>query len=172
MINRVTPDNITELRPNQVLVFGSNSEGRHKKGMALFALQKCGAIFGQAKGLQGQSYAIITKKNWWQPRSSTLIEIEIEALEFIEFAIEHPEYHFLVPKIGCENAGYSIEEIAPLFDEAVAVRNISLPVEFWDVLNKEQNREVKEIMGIDVGVWEVKKEDIIKRTKIKFKILK
>jgi len=139
MINRVTSDNITELRPNQILVFGSNSEGRHKKGMALFALQKCGAILGQARGLQGQSYAIITKKNWWQKRSSTLNEIQIEILDLVLFAMEHPELTFLVPKIGCENAGYSIEEIAPLFIDCIHQRNISLPVEFWDVLNSQSN---------------------------------
>lgn len=136
MINRITPNIVTELRPNEVILFGSNDQGRHKKGMALFALQKCGAILGQSRGLQGQSYAIVTKKNWWQPRSSTLLEIEIEVLEFIAFAIEHSELTFLVTKIGTANAGYSIEEIAPLFRDAIPVKNIKLPVEFWDVLNQ------------------------------------
>lgn len=52
---------ITKLEPNQIFVFGSNTEGRHGKGAALFAKQKCGAIYGQASGPQGQSYAIVTK---------------------------------------------------------------------------------------------------------------
>jgi hypothetical protein len=39
-------------------------------------------------------------------------------------------------------------------------------------LNKELDIECKEIMGMDVGAWEEEKEDIIKRTKIKFQILK
>lgn len=172
MVNRITPDNIAELRPNQIFVFGSNEEGFHRRGAARFALDHCGANIGQGRGLQGQSYAIVTKKDFRKVKSSTLQEIEIEVLEFIKFAIEHPEYQFLVTKIATDLAGYSIEEIAPLFDEAVAVRNISLPVEFWDILNKELDRECKEIMGTDVGAWEEEKEDIIRKTKIKFDILK
>jgi len=136
MINRITPNIVTEIKPGQILVFGGNSEGRHKKGLALFALQKCGAILGQSKGLQGQSYAIITKKNWWQKRSSTLNEIQIEILDLVLFAMEHPELTFIVPKIGTENAGYSIEEIAPLFIDCIHQRNIHLPVKFWDILNE------------------------------------
>lgn len=136
MINRITPNIVTKLSDNQIFVFGSNSEGRHKKGLALFALQKCGAVLGQSRGFQGQSYAIVTKKIWWRPQSSTLQEIQIEILEFIVFAIAHPKLTFLVPKIGCENAGYSVEEIAPLFKDAILVKNIHLPVEFWDVLNQ------------------------------------
>lgn len=52
---------ITELPENGIFVFGSNTQGRHGKGAALLAKNKFGAIYGQAKGLQGQSYAIITK---------------------------------------------------------------------------------------------------------------
>lgn len=33
-------------------------------------------------------------------------------------------------KIGCGIAGFSTEEIAPLFAKAIAVDNIILPVEF------------------------------------------
>ena len=49
------------LEPNQIFVFGSNTQGRHGAGAALIAKQKFGAIYGKAEGLQGQSYAIITK---------------------------------------------------------------------------------------------------------------
>jgi len=52
---------IKSLKQNEVFVFGSNTEGKHGLGAALFAKQKCGAIYGQSMGLQGQSYAIITK---------------------------------------------------------------------------------------------------------------
>jgi hypothetical protein len=51
MINRITPDNITELRPNQIFVFGSNEEGFHRRGAARFALDSCGANIGQGRGL-------------------------------------------------------------------------------------------------------------------------
>lgn len=52
---------ITELKPNEIFVFGSNPQGRHGKGAALVAKTKFGAKYGQARGLQGQSYAIVTK---------------------------------------------------------------------------------------------------------------
>ena len=52
---------IRSLQPNQIFVFGSNTQGRHGLGAAKIALQKFGAKYGQAEGIQGQSYAIITK---------------------------------------------------------------------------------------------------------------
>ena len=51
----------TKLKSNQIFVFGSNTQGRHGKGSALVARLNFGAIYGQAYGLQGQSYAIVTK---------------------------------------------------------------------------------------------------------------
>lgn len=139
MINRITPNIITELRPNEIFVFGSNEEGFHRRGAARFALDHCGAIIGQGRGLQGQSYAIVTKKDFRRVKSSTLEEIQIEILDLVLFAMEHPENQFLVTKIGTDLAGYSIEEIAPLFIDCIHQRNISLPVEFWDILNSQSN---------------------------------
>jgi hypothetical protein len=42
-----TPDNIRELPPNYVFVFGSNYAGRHGRGAAKLALQKFGAKYGK-----------------------------------------------------------------------------------------------------------------------------
>ena len=58
----VIPNHIKELKENEIFVFGSNRQGRHGKGAALTARNKFGAIYGQSEGLQGQSYAIITKE--------------------------------------------------------------------------------------------------------------
>lgn len=44
-----------------IMVFGSNPQGRHGKGSALDARRKYGAIYGQGRGLQGNSYALVTK---------------------------------------------------------------------------------------------------------------
>ena len=61
MIQRTfTPQQITELKENQIFVFGSNANGNHAGGAASVAVEKFGAIEGQAEGLQGQSYAIPT----------------------------------------------------------------------------------------------------------------
>lgn len=43
-----------------IFVFGSNTEGRHGAGSALVAVKQFGAIYGRAKGLQGNAYALIT----------------------------------------------------------------------------------------------------------------
>lgn len=57
---RFTPENISELKENEVFVFGSNKNGNHAGGAARIAVEKFGAVMGQAEGLQGQSYAIPT----------------------------------------------------------------------------------------------------------------
>lgn len=55
-----TPDRITELKQNEIFVFGSNLAGSHGGGAARLAYNRFGAIWGQGVGLQGQSYAIPT----------------------------------------------------------------------------------------------------------------
>jgi hypothetical protein len=55
-----TPENIQSLKSNEIFVFGSNTLGRHGAGAAKQAM-KFGAKYGQARGLQGQTYAIVTK---------------------------------------------------------------------------------------------------------------
>lgn len=111
---------------SEIFVFGSNLAGRHGKGAALFARQKRGAVYGQGVGLQGSSYAIPTKDE----RISTLPldRIEPYVREFIRFATERPDLSFQVTAIGCGLAGYSPEQIAPMFEGAPA--NCRLPDEF------------------------------------------
>ena len=50
------------MNPRTIFVFGSNREGRHGKGAAKTARDSYGAVYGQAKGLQGNAYAIVTKE--------------------------------------------------------------------------------------------------------------
>lgn len=38
---------IRSLQPNQIFVFGSNTQGRHELGVAKMALQKFGAKYGK-----------------------------------------------------------------------------------------------------------------------------
>ena len=124
--SRVTPDHISRLAPNEVFVFGSNEQGLHYGGAAKVAVENFGAIMGQGNGLQGMSYAI--------PSMSGLGVMGEYVKEFCEFAKAHPEKRFLVTEIGCGIAGYSIGEVAPLFECCVEVENITLPVSFWDIL--------------------------------------
>ena len=125
--NRITPNNINRLAPNEIFVFGSNLAGMHGGGAARIAVEEFGAVMGQGVGLQGQSYAIPTM----QGGVNTILPY-VE--EFIKFAKQHPEMTFLVTKIGCGIAGFSVKEIAPLFAGAVDVENVHLPQEFWNEL--------------------------------------
>ena len=125
--NRITPEFITQLGDNEIFVFGSNLAGMHGGGAAYIALKKFGAKLGQGVGLQGQSYAIPTMQGGVET-------IAPYVDEFIAFAREHPELHFLVTRIGCGIAGFDADEIAPLFRAAKDIENISLPRDFWDHL--------------------------------------
>ena len=111
---------IEELDDGEVFVFGSNGFGAHMGGAAAMAVNKFGAIYGQAEGLQGQSYAINTMDGF---------EVMAEQVErFIKFAKKHPELKFLVTEIGCGIAGYTPEEVAPLFKDVP--ENVVLPKAF------------------------------------------
>lgn len=113
-----------------IFVFGSNRQGRHGKGAALAAKQLHGAVYGQPKGLQGNSYAIITKdlRLGIAYRKVTLKEIKSQVDEFLVFAENHLDWEFNVSPIGCGLAGFVPKEIAPLF--VGHSPNIKLPPEF------------------------------------------
>lgn len=122
---RDTPDDIKSLKENQIFVFGSNLQGQHSGGASRVAVQKFGAKEGKGNGIQGQSYAIPTMN-----LSNNDIQNYVD--QFIQFASEHREYEFFVTKIGCGIAGKKVEEIAPMFKNALWVNNIHLPREFWE----------------------------------------
>ena len=56
--------------------------------------------------------------------------------DFIAFAREHRELKFLVTEIGCGIAGFTVEEMAPLFKDAIDEENIYLPQRFIKILEK------------------------------------
>jgi hypothetical protein len=111
---------------SEIFVFGSNLAGRHGKGAALHAKKHFGAVYGQAEGLQGNSYAIPTKDE--RLRSLPLENVRRHAAIFLAFAHQNPSMVFRMTAIGCGLAGYKPEQIAPFFDEASA--NVILPAEF------------------------------------------
>ena len=118
-----TPDYITELRPDEVFVFGSNLTGTHGGGAAYIAFKQFGAVMGCGVGLYGQSCAIPTMQGGVET-------IKPYVDDFIAFAREHPELFFYVTRIGCGIAGFRDREIAPLFAEAVGLENVCLPESF------------------------------------------
>ncbi len=127
MGDRVTPQFISDLKENEIFVFGSNLEGLHGGGAAEIAHNKFGAIWGQGVGLQGSSYGIPTMHGGIE-------EIKPYIDEFIDFAKANPDLIFLVTRVGCGIAGFHDSEIGPLFASAADVLNIYLPQSFWDQL--------------------------------------
>ena len=118
-----TPERISELKENEIFVFGSNLAGAHGGGAARLAYKRFGAVWGEGVGLHGQTYAIPTMQGGVET-----IKPYVDA--FIRFAKAHSQLKFLVTRIGCGIAGFRDEEIAPLFTDAINVENIILPKEF------------------------------------------
>jgi len=110
-----TPEKIVHLEPNQIFVFGSNTDGKHDKGAALTAVRKFGAKYGKGEGLYGQSYALPTVGNNLSFMSLDRVQIHVD--RFIKCANEHPELEFLVTKVGCGLAGHKEKDIKPMFKD-------------------------------------------------------
>ena len=114
----------------EIFVFGSNLLGIHKKGAALDALNKHGAILGQGIGLQGNSYAIPTKQSPY--RSLDLVQINKFVADFLNYAYYAHEHVFHVTKIGCGLAGFTYHQIAPMFRLVKFMTNVRITQDFAD----------------------------------------
>jgi len=101
-----------------IFVFGSNLAGIHGAGAARYALNNCGAIWGHGVGLQGSSYAIPTRDH--RIKTLPLETIQKYVDDFIQFARSTPNLTFEVTPIGCGLAGYSVYQIAPMFEHMPA----------------------------------------------------
>lgn len=135
-VNRKTySGQITSLKDNQVFVFGSNTQGRHGKGAALVARNNFGAVYGQAEGMQGRSFAIITKDltSRTQP-SRTPEQIKEQIHKLYEYAKQNPGKEFLVAysASGTNLNFYSNDQMAEMF----ASENIPNNIVFEEGFNK------------------------------------
>jgi uncharacterized protein (DUF1810 family) len=126
-----TPDYIDMLLPKQIFVFGSNALGYHTGGASGTARKKFGAVWGQAEGLQGQSYAIPVDYGKDVRKDD---EVKAAVNRFIDFAKAHADLFFFVTRVGCGIAGYNDEEMAQFFKDALELNNICLPKSFVDAL--------------------------------------
>ena len=131
---RISPKWIDRLEDYEVFVFGSNLDGSHGGGAAAAAI-KWGAVWGQGKGLQGQTYAIPTMQGG-------VDTIKPYVDEFLSFAKSKPDLKFLVTEIGCGIAGFTVEQIAPLFKNVLHdnMENVFLPEAFYDILTNEKTQ--------------------------------
>lgn len=99
-----------------IFVFGSNLAGIHGAGAAKVAHRNYGAEWGTGSGLTGNSYAIPTKDMLID--SLPLGTVQNWVTVFLGFARDHPDMAFQVTQIGCGLAGFTKEQIAPMFADA------------------------------------------------------
>ena len=125
------------LNKDQIFVFGSNTQGRHGSGAALTARLKFGAIYGNPEGIQGKSFAIITKdltKNTHPSRTVSQIISQINKL--YEYATLHPDKEFIIPyKCSDYNLNaYSSEDMAKMFASSEIPDNIVFDKLFYELV--------------------------------------
>lgn len=128
---------ITHLEPNEVFVFGSNLGGRHGAGAARLAMN-FGAEWGNPVGLQGMTYAIPTVDASVR-NTLSIDEIRPYTDGFIQYALTHPELVFLLTDVGCGIAGLRVDDVAPLFRDALQIPNIRIHHKFMAVLCPSPN---------------------------------
>lgn len=148
---KITPAFVTELSRCEIFVFGSNLAGQHAGGAARIAYDKFGAEWGNGTGPQGRCYAIPTMQG-------PLETIKPYADDFIAYAKEHPLNRFLLTRVGCGIAGFTDEEMAPLFVEALDIPNISIPEEWLPIMIAEPRR----IQDDEVEAPKVIDEDVLR----------
>lgn len=151
--NKTYSGMIDKLNPNQIFVFGSNTQGRHGKGAALTARNKFGAIYGQAEGLQGQSYAIITKDLTKTIHPSRTKEQIIEQInKLYDFANENPDKEFLVAYSGTGSNlnNYSNQEMADMFNRPFIPNNITFESEFFKLMHRTPVPSSLPLTGVEL----------------------
>lgn len=128
---------ITKLEHNQIFVFGSNTQGRHGKGAALWAKQHAGAKYGNPQGLQGQSYAILTKDLTKQHHPSIPKDYIIEQIHKLYIhAIDNPERDYLIAYSaeGMNLNGYTPKDMAKMFASYAIPNNIIFEDKFSELV--------------------------------------
>lgn len=105
------------MKSNEIFLFGSNQAGIHGAGAALVAKKKYGARQGMGEGLYGNSYALPTKD--YNIETLLLSSIKHYVEQFLNFAVgQGSDLRFYVTRIGTGLAGYTDEQIAPMFEDA------------------------------------------------------
>lgn len=140
------------LEQNQILVFGSNPEGRHGGGVAKMALDLFGAKYGKGRGFHGQSYALVTKN--LTPyhyevesgieyvkagkRSVTPEQIKENIKELYAFAEMCPSLEFHVAYTDSDNNlnGYTAKEMAKMFSAHPIPSNMVFNSEFAKMITQ------------------------------------
>jgi hypothetical protein len=127
-LTKYHPDKTVPLG-DEIFVFGSNLAGIHGAGAAKEAV-RFGAKRGFSTGQQGNSYGIPTKD--FNINTLPLEDIELHIQNFVSYTKIKPDKQFFVTRVGCGLAGFSDEQIAPLFADA---QNCSFAEEWKPYVN-------------------------------------
>lgn len=99
------------------------------------------AVYGVARGYQvgkeGASYAIETIKKPGQLCSTSLEEIKEQLIELAKFAIDHPEFEFIMSPIGTGYAGWKPEQMKVIWKDVTKFlpKNILYDSDLYDSVN-------------------------------------
>ena len=127
MNNRITPYNITELKTNEIFVFGSNKQGRHGKGAALFAKTYYFAKEGVGEGFTGGCYAFPTIEKLFPYTRVSVESLNVSAQKLLKAVEDNPDLEFLVTPLGLGLAGFEVSVIAEALKCLVNKPNVWLP---------------------------------------------
>lgn len=128
--DRMTPKNISNLRNNQIFVFGTDTAGSQKNGAAGLAAKRFGAEFGVVDGPTGMCYALPTK-------GFSIEELTLAVQRFEQYVRTNFRYTFLVTAVGCGHAGFEVKTVANMFVGMIGLRNVMLPDAFLKVYREE-----------------------------------
>lgn len=106
---------ITELQPNEIFVFGSNVQGQHIGGAALYARDNFGAEDDIGEGLTGQCYAFPTLDFDLADPKRDIDSMKKSRDKLYSTARALPEKTFLLTPVGTGIAGFEYWQIEPLF---------------------------------------------------------
>ena len=80
------------------------------------------------EGITGQCYALPTMEG-----GVDYIQGKVD--KFLAYANQHPELTFLVTPIACGIAGFTPQQIAPLFKDALDIKNVLMPKQFVTIIS-------------------------------------
>jgi len=112
-----------------IYVFYSNYLGKHLYGTSKIALDKYGAIFGQARGHQGNAWGICVTA--CPPAIITTDDLDKQLRELCEFANTYAG-RILVPILSSEDSDNKILSMRDICQSFLKTRTICQDVEVWD----------------------------------------
>lgn len=95
--------------PGAILVFGCRRDGRRTTGAAKYAYRYRGAVYGQAEGRMGQSYAIPVSSGGRPPTAARAVVDGI--VRFLGYARRHPEWRLEVTPVGIGENEYAVAQL-------------------------------------------------------------